>query len=118
MVEDNQVNQKLAEIMFSQMAHTLTLLERGEDALNLVQDEQFDLIFMDINLPGINGYEVSQQIREKLGQETPPIIALTAGTIEDDDEAFRSSGMSDFIAKPLSKVDFKNAVQKWGSISP
>ena len=104
-VEDNKVNQKVAQGMLNKLGYSWQSAESGEEALQLLAEGDFDLIFMDVLMPGINGLEATSKIRsgEAGGRNTEiPIVAMTARATRKDREDCLESGMNDYIAKPIS----------------
>src|SRR5689334_22897521 len=84
-VEDNFFNQQLANQIFSSLGYSLTIVNNGREAISLLLGESFDFILMDINMPGLSGYETTLFIRRKIGLDIP-IIALSSF---DDDDAIK-----------------------------
>ncbi|MFC3149605.1 response regulator [Litoribrevibacter euphylliae] len=116
LVEDNAVNLKVAKTMLSKWGHEVTVAIDGEMALSLLQDNRYDLVLMDVQMPKMNGYEVTQAFRQfEREQDLPetPIIAITANALKYDQERCISSGMNDFIAKPVRKEELNRQVQVW-----
>ncbi len=85
----------------------------GAEALEKCSYLLPDIIFMDIQLPGMNGYEATQKIRKKYAQENILIIALTAGNVKGERKKCLDAGMDDFIAKPFVEKDLVNLMEKW-----
>lgn len=103
LVEDNAVNRKVAVGLLSRLGCEVVCAENGHDALVLAQSHQVHLIFMDIQLPDMDGLTVTQRLREQGGWlANVPIVAMTAGGIEDDRQRCLTAGMNDYITKPLS----------------
>jgi PAS domain S-box-containing protein len=103
LVEDNRVNQKLAQSMLGKMGHCVTLAINGREAVELVQMNSFDLVLMDIQMPVMGGVEATQRIREaeqKTGGHIP-IVALTAHAMAGDAEKYLSAGMDGYLSKPV-----------------
>jgi CheY-like chemotaxis protein len=98
-VEDNKINQMVTKRIIERNQHICTMVDNGYDAIELVQQEKFDVILMDINMPMINGYETSKKIRET-GIATP-IIALTAFDKNEVMPQAILSGINDVIIKPF-----------------
>lgn len=106
LVEDNPVNRALTERLLTNLGATVVAVNDGEAALVQTARERFDLIFMDCNLPGIDGFETTRQLqgREKeLAMPSTPVVALTASAMEKDEEMCRRAGMLGFIAKPVTQ---------------
>jgi PAS domain S-box-containing protein len=100
-VEDNAVNQKVGLAILSRLGYTADLAANGLRAVEAVGQKKYDLILMDIQMPEMNGIEAAAVIREKLGGETPPMIALTAEALEGDRERFLGLGFENYMSKPL-----------------
>ncbi|WP_310992596.1 response regulator [Aequorivita marina] len=103
-VEDNKVNQLITKKILEKKHMHCTVVDNGTDAIKQIDNESFDIVLMDIHMPGISGVEATKKIREF--NSVIPIIALTAITIEDDLERFYSAGFNDFISKPFKAEDF------------
>jgi CheY-like chemotaxis protein len=111
-VEDNVFNQALAMKLFSKIGCELQIACNGYHALDMIIKEKFDLIFMDINMPGLNGYETTSIIREKLRLKVP-ILALTNCDTDEDIKMCRSVGMNDHLRKPLNEKQLTHGIIRW-----
>ncbi|MCB0465123.1 MAG: response regulator, partial [Aequorivita sp.] len=87
-----------------------TVVDNGMDAIKYAKEEDFDIILMDIHMPGISGIEATKKIREF--NKTVPIIALTAITIEENLEDFYKAGFNEFIPKPFKAEDFFEKINR------
>lgn len=103
-VEDNKINQMVTQKILSKHGVHCEIADSGEKAVEMQANNLFDLILMDINMPGIGGIEATKQIRET-GSKTP-IIALTAATMEEEINIFLNKGFNDIIPKPYKTVVF------------
>jgi signal transduction histidine kinase/CheY-like chemotaxis protein len=101
LVEDNSVNQKVGLLMLSRLGYRADLAGSGQRALTAVEQNTYDLILMDIQMPDMNGIEATRQIREKLDSECPAIVALTAEALEGDKQRFLDLGFDGYLSKPL-----------------
>ena len=118
-VEDNKANQIVAKAMLEKFKCTITLANNGVEALKTFSSQSFDLIFMDCQMPEMDGYEATFQIRELENKTVhTPIIALTANKQLSDREQCIAAGMDDFMSKPLTLNTLKNALEKWLSTTP
>ncbi|MCP4114929.1 MAG: response regulator [Desulfobacteraceae bacterium] len=117
LADDNPVNQKIAQIMLSRAGYDVTTADTGMDALELYQSspEGFDLILMDINMPGMDGLETTRKIRaiEHSLKTRVPIIAFTANVLPAFQKQCVQAGMDDFLVKPMKREAIFAAVQKW-----
>lgn len=114
MVEDNQVNRKLAQLLFQRHGYVLDFAQDGHEAVEKGSTGDYDLILMDIEMPGRNGIEAAQAIRQSRGDQTPPIVALTAHAMEGQREEFLAQGMDDYISKPIKIDAFKKILATQG----
>ncbi len=100
--EDNPVNQKVVRVLLGHRGHDLVFANNGREAFEAVQAEAFDMVFMDVHMPEMDGLEATRHIRALKGAAGRiPIIALTANAMSGDREAYIAAGMDDYVAKPL-----------------
>ncbi len=105
LVEDNSINQCVATAMLKKLGLSVSLATNGADAVELVGEKAFDLVLMDCQMPGMDGFEATRRIRAReraRGQRAVPIVALTANALAGDRDACIAAGMSDYLAKPIS----------------
>ena len=114
--EDHDVNQNLFRTILEHLGHKVTLTSNGKEALEAASRLNFDLIFMDVQMPVMNGYEATEGIRQ-LGITTP-IIAVTASAIKGEQEKCLEIGMTDFLSKPFKKRDLEPVLKKYLSRKP
>lgn len=103
-VEDNPMNRRLIEEILHRMGHLPSCVEEAQSALNLIAEQDFDAVLMDVALPGMDGMEAVRRLRAwelELGRAHLPVIALTAHTMPGDREECLASGMNDFLSKPI-----------------
>lgn len=114
-VDDNEINRMVAEEMLKPLKMHIETASDGKQALKLVQENHYDMIFMDHLMPVMNGIEATQAIRKLEGTyyKNVPIIALTANTAKEQREEYRQAGMSDYLSKPLDMEDIYRTVKKW-----
>ncbi len=116
LTEDHIVNQKVALAMLRKMGiEQIDCALNGEEAVQAVQHQYYDLILMDCQMPVLDGYEATQQIRQLSGDyyHHLPIIALTAHAMKGDDEKCYLAGMDDYLSKPVRFDELKQKVDKW-----
>ena len=108
--EDNKINQMVTKKLLTQIGCKSTIVENGEEVLEILKKENFDLVLMDINMPVLDGMQATLKIREF--DTIIPIIALTASELSEVEEECRKAGMNDLLNKPLLKMDLHNAIFK------
>ncbi len=112
-VEDNELNMKLFnDLLYAQGYRTLQTQD-GMNALEIARREMPDLILMDIQLPEVSGLEVTKWLKEEDDLCHIPVIAVTAFAMKGDEEKIRDGGCEDYIAKPISVVDFLATVKRF-----
>ncbi|AFY40432.1 multi-sensor hybrid histidine kinase [[Leptolyngbya] sp. PCC 7376] len=121
LAEDNQVNQLVMRGLFKKRGLTIEIANNGQEALEQLQssaidNKPYDLIFMDCQMPVMDGYEATQLIRNgQAGEQyqAVPIIAITANAMKGDREKCLSSGMNDYISKPINPQELERVVKEW-----
>ena len=112
--EDNKTNQIVVKGFLSKLkVGSITLAEDGEQAINICKKEVFDLIFMDMQMPIIDGLKATLEIKKMDDYRHVPIIALTANVFEDDKKQCEEAGMCDFLGKPINLMQLKGILDKW-----
>ena len=114
-VEDNQINQKLLEHLFKEWKLSFDIANNGIDALEKLKSGNYDLVLMDIQMPGMDGYTASQEIRLRLKLDIP-IIAMTAHAFAGEREKCLGYGMNEYIAKPISETELNRLIQQFTGI--
>lgn len=110
-VEDNKINQMITKKMLENKGILCEIIDNGEESIEKCRDKKFDLILMDVHLPGINGTIAAQEIRKF--DSTTPIIALTAISLNENRETLLSYGMNEVITKPFNPEDLYNIINKY-----
>jgi CheY-like chemotaxis protein len=101
-VDDHPVSQQLLKMLLELAGHNVQQVSDGDLAIKRLQEEPFDLVLMDVQMPGIDGPTATQLIRTMEGpNRSVPIVAVTANTDQIEHERYRASGMTDCIAKPI-----------------
>jgi CheY-like chemotaxis protein len=113
-VDDNLVNQKLASRIFQRMGYETALASTGNEALDAIRVTDFDIIMMDIQMPGMDGMEATKIIRSEKGA-MPVIIAMTANAMESDRQECLDAGMNDYISKPIKLDEIGEMIEKWAA---
>lgn len=114
LAEDNPVNQQVAQAMLTKLGVKMALAKNGQEALEKVQTESFDLVLMDCQMPIMDGYEATTLIRELPNQQGKlPVIALTANAMADDRQKCNDAGMNDFLSKPYTLEQLNTVLTRW-----
>ncbi len=117
LVEDNPVNQEMMMEMLKIMGMRVELAENGEEAVTRISEKAFDLIFMDCQMPVMDGFEATAAIRSEerfqKNRQKNIIVALTANALEGDRERCLNSGMDDYLSKPVSTAELRQCLYKW-----
>ncbi len=119
LVEDNPINQKVASRLLQKEGCSVQTAANGREALTLYADQPFELIFMDVQMPEMNGFEAARAIRllEETSGTRTPIIALTANAMAADRELCLDAGMDDYLSKPIEVEKLKQMIAKYGATS-
>ncbi|MHA6249912.1 PAS domain S-box protein [Pontibacter sp. CAU 1760] len=113
LVDDNVINQKVAQKLLERLGCYTTVASNGYQAIELATSNFYHIIFMDIQMPEMDGVTATNIIKEKLGAKCPPIVAMTAYSMKDDAEKFMNQGLDDYISKPAKSVDLHTVIVKW-----
>lgn len=116
LAEDNVVNQKITLRQLEKLGYGAESVLNGEEAIDAVNRDTFDLVLMDCQMPVMDGFEATMQIREAevhSGKKHLPIIAMTANVLEGDRDACISAGMDDYIGKPVSLDQLREVLDRW-----
>ncbi|WP_433944161.1 PAS domain S-box protein [Paenibacillus sp. SN-8-1] len=112
--EDNDINQLVLRKMLEKMGHSVVIVNNGFEVIQAVAYEAFDLIFMDMHMPGMNGLEASKILHETLPPgKIPLIIAVTANVLKGDREQCLAAGMQDYITKPIKSQVISEVIDKY-----
>jgi PAS domain S-box-containing protein len=113
-VEDNKVNQRLLAAILKKLGHRVTVAGSGQEALDLLGSESFDIVLMDIQMPEMDGVETTRQIRARESglSRHVPIIAVTAHAMAGDRERYLAAGMDDYLTKPIRRGELIAAIAR------
>ena len=109
--EDNEINQKLIGTILKKLNVDFDIVDDGEQVIELARKKNYDLIFMDIQMPKMNGYDATKNLRD--AQNNTPIIGVSANAYDDDIKKGILSGMNDYITKPYNKDSIIKTINKW-----
>jgi len=112
--EDNDINQRIVRMIFEKIGYLITVVSDGKEVVDILRRESFDLIFMDIQMPNMDGFETTSAIRFNTNILQPIIIAMTASAMAGDKQNCLNSGMDDYVSKPIKLEDIREVITKWG----
>jgi len=117
LVEDNPINQMVAQKMLEKVGLKPTLANNGVEALKLLNERAFDLVLMDCQMPEMDGFDATREIRKldilALNQQPLPVVAMTANVMSGDRERCLEVGMDDYIGKPVQRDKLASVLEKW-----
>ncbi len=115
--EDNLVNQKVAVRMLDKLGYRCDIAGNGNEVLEAVKVSPYDLILMDCQMPGMDGFEATRIIRELESKGHLPVIAMTASTMDEDRKLCLAAGMDDYLTKPITLPELEATLEKWLPLS-
>jgi CheY-like chemotaxis protein len=113
--EDNTMNQLIITRLFESLGYDIDLAENGKQALAMAKNTPYNFIFMDVQMPEMDGIEATEKIIDHFtkSEQLPVIIAMTANAMKEDEEMCLAAGMKDFISKPVFLDTLKYTLKKW-----
>jgi len=113
-VEDNELNRMVLQVILKKCDVVVTIAHNGQEAINLIQQQEFDLVLMDVQMPIVDGLEATKYIRDEL-KLTTPIIGLSANAMREEVEICKQAGMNDYLVKPYSERALVEVMKKWSA---
>ena len=113
LVEDNPINQEVAELVLAEVGLVVDAVDNGLRAVEAVDARPYDLVLMDMQLPGLDGPEATRRIRAQPRHAALPILAMTANAFAEDRRSCLDAGMNDFVSKPVQPRDLYAALLRW-----
>ncbi|MVN75257.1 PAS domain S-box protein [Hymenobacter sp. HMF4947] len=120
LVDDNVINQKVAARLLAKLGCQVDIASDGYEAIAraTAPNAPYQLILMDIQMPGLDGIEATRAIRAQLGAASPPIVAMTAYSMPDDAARFVQAGLDDYLAKPVKHQQLAQTLARWVAAAP
>ena len=113
-VEDNELNRMVLQVILKKCEVVVTIAHNGQEAINLIQEQEFDLVLMDVQMPIVDGLEATKYMRDEL-KLTTPIIGLSANAMREEVEICKQAGMNDYLVKPYSERALVEVMKKWST---
>ncbi|WP_461207392.1 response regulator [Clostridium sp. DL1XJH146] len=113
LVEDNEINQLVGREILERTGVKVSIANNGEEAVKFIHNNKFDIVFMDVQMPILDGYEATRLIRKDILNKHLPIIAMTANALKGDREKSIRAGMNDYISKPIDPYKLYDLLLKW-----
>ncbi|OEE67197.1 hybrid sensor histidine kinase/response regulator [Enterovibrio norvegicus FF-33] len=117
LVEDNMINQEVAKGILEQFDPVIEVADNGQIALDMVQEQHFDIVLMDMQMPVMDGVTATKKIREIESLAGLPIVAMTANAMERDVKQCKEAGMNDHVSKPIDVDELLTTIQRWTTAS-
>lgn len=118
LVEDNEINRRVAVGLLRSRGHHVVLVENGQEAVNTLAEQEFDVVLMDMQMPVMDGYEATAEIRKREHQTGGhiPIVAMTAEALKGDRERCLTAGMDDYVSKPIDPAEMYRAIERFPAV--
>jgi signal transduction histidine kinase len=115
MADDNRVNQKVGSSFLEKLGYRPEVVSNGVEVLRALERQPYDVVFLDVQMPEMDGYEAARQLRRRwTDADRPRMIAMTGNAMQGDREKCLKAGMDDYIAKPVRVEDLRTALERWG----
>ncbi len=113
-VEDNELNRMVLQVILKKCEVVVSIAHNGQEAIDMIQEKEFDIVLMDVQMPILDGLEATKYIREEL-KLTTPIIGLSANAMREEVEICKQAGMNDYLVKPYSERSLVEVMKKWSA---
>ena len=117
LAEDHIINQKVVIFLLKKAGYVADIVANGLEAVEAVQRQNYDLVFMDVQMPELDGLEATKKIHQLLPiKNRPVIVAMTANAMPEDKMECLKAGMDDYVSKPLKTDVVYEIIEKWGTV--
>jgi CheY-like chemotaxis protein len=114
--DDNLVNQKVSQALLDKLGYRANVVSNGLEVLHALELQPYDLVFLDVQMPEMDGCSAAREILRRWSEEDRPrLVALTGAAMLGDREKCMEAGMDDYISKPIRIVDLRSAIERWGT---
>lgn len=113
LVDDNEMNRSLVLLMLEKSCYICDMAVGGQEAVTILSEKDYDIVFMDCQMPGMDGFQATQAIRKLEKHKRPYIIAMTANPLNGDMDRYLSAGMDDYLSKPISQNELISMIEKY-----
>jgi CheY-like chemotaxis protein len=113
-VEDNELNRMVLQVILKKCEVVVTIAHNGQEAIDLIQQQEFDMVLMDVQMPIVDGLEATKYIRDEL-KMTTHIIGISANAMREEVEICKQAGMNDYLVKPYSERALVEVMKKWSA---
>jgi signal transduction histidine kinase len=114
LADDNPVNLKVGQRFLEKMGYGVEMVTNGLEVLEALEKQPYDIIFLDVHMPEMDGYEAARKICQQWGQRRPRLVAITGNALQGDREICLEAGMDDYIAKPIQAKELEAILLRWG----
>lgn len=114
LADDNPINLKVGQRFLEKMGYRIDLVINGREVLDALEKQSYDVVFLDVQMPQMDGYETARQICRRWGQQRPLLIAITGNALQGDREKCLQAGMDDYITKPIQAKEVEAKLIYWG----
>jgi signal transduction histidine kinase len=114
LADDNHINLKVGQRFLEKMGYGVEMVTNGLEVLHALEKDPYDIVFLDVQMPEMDGYETARRICQKWGQRRPKLIAITGNALHGDREKCLEAGMDDYITKPIQAKEMETILLRWG----
>lgn len=114
LADDNLINLKVGQRFLEKMGYRIDIAMNGLEVLQALEKKTYDIVFLDVQMPEMDGYEATHQIHQRWGEKRPRLIAITGNALQGDREKCLAAGMDDYITKPIQAQEIEDKLLHWG----